>query len=147
MCLTVPLVSWEKDPDSYRLLNSRGTWSFKGIINLNGKSMMWGQLAASPTQTPHPERYSWSWKGQHCPSRARGCREGKESYLKGLIFWIYRHTNVFLSYPYKYQEICAPFLLIHPLEFQLVLSLNYRESSAVTLHNNSAILAITGRQT
>ena len=76
----------EKDPDSYRLLNSRGTWSFKGIINLNGESVMWGQLAASPAPTPHPERYSWNWKGQQCPNRAKGCREGKECYLKSLIF-------------------------------------------------------------
>ena len=135
------------DLHGYYLTFSIYCFQYNGFKTYSDAGGRWGQLAASPTQTPHPERYSWSWKGQHCPSRARGCREGKESYLKGLIFWIYRHTNVFLSYPYKYQEICAPFLLIHPLEFQLVLSLNYRESSAVTLHNNSAILAITGRQT
>lgn len=81
------------------------------------------------------------------PKQGKGMQRREGVLFKRSYFWICRHTNVFLSYPYKYQEICAPFLLIHPLEFQLVLSLNYRESSAVTLHNNSAILAITGRQT
>ena len=81
------------------------------------------------------------------PKQGKGMQRRERVLFKKSYFWIYRHTNVFLSYPYKHQEICAPFLLTHPSEFQLVLSLNSRESSAVTLHNNSAILALTGRQT
>lgn len=87
-------------------------------FQVHQKSQLVSQwCGGSPQWTWHKLPIQWYMPGTGKASSPQARQEEGEKervVFQKSYFWIYRHTNVFLSYPYQYQDICVPFLLIHP---------------------------------